>query len=245
MDTTQNQLVSMNIKNGTKMGIFKKFNDFITSKSLDQYLLENQDKYLQLIEEMKPDEGQIYITYPNNSDKLYRIGSASEKLKNWRYFDGYKKEIFYIKSEKYSTNILQIKEVDKFKDTTILITKPIKLNLIEVKEALQRESGYIWSTIEELMFHTFNNDPQWGFSHLTHYESSGMIVLEISNYDLKSRINNNPNDRIEFEKYIEWVKNQLQIITGRPFKVFIDLKSNSTPRLNGGNIKFTLDYPRL
>lgn len=108
----------MNIQSGNKIGILKKFNDFFTTKTLGEYLLENNDRYLKEIEKMQPGDGEIYIVNRNESKskspnvtstlaapKIQQNGveiptsttiKDREKLTRWEYFNGYNKEIYYI-----------------------------------------------------------------------------------------------------------------------------------------------------
>jgi hypothetical protein len=239
------------------MGIIKKFKDFLNPISLEKYLLENNDKYLKELENLK---GDIFITQNSNKafipDEDYRqeydwLNNQIEKIYGkdnnykWVYFNDYKSEIYYVND--YKTSVLEIKEVDKYKNVSIFLTKQVDLKDKEIKEATKKESGYIWETIDNLMFVTFNNDPKWGIN-TSHYLSSGLIVLEIFGFDIKSDIDNNSENNKEFQRHAKWMKEQLEIISGHPFKMNIDYKkfSRDTSVYSiGCNIHFKINYPYL
>jgi hypothetical protein len=233
------------------MNIVKRFKEFLSPKTLEEYLLDNYDKHIELIEKMTDDvDSQIYIASMNNSNRLFNPPKMDRlNLNNWKYFGSCKNEIYLIVPKigyhdgtaEYS-NILQIKEIGKYEDTQIFITKPVDIKIEDVRDAIKKESGYIWETIDELIFHTFNNDPEWEFN-LSHYKSEGIIILEIFRYDIKSHIDK--SDKQEFEKYIKWIKKQLEIITGHPFQIFTNYKTKKSNTLNSCSIKFILDYPKL
>lgn len=246
------------------MGIIKKFKDFLSPTSLEEYLLKNTDKYLKEIENLDIKSGDIYITtneskafipqekyrqeYEWMDNQLDEIFGKENNYK-WVYFNDDRKEIYYVNN--YKTRILQVKKVDNYKDVSIYITKQVDLKDKEIKEATKKESGYIWENIDNLMFNTFNNDPKWGIN-VSHYLSSGLIVLETFGFDIKSSIDNNNESDKELKRYVNWIKDQLEIITNLKFKATIDygyrrigVNNTQSHFKNSVNVKFQVNYPYL